>query len=56
VNVEMKDLDLVLMLRVNDDDAVKKKMMKMVVGVVMDKNMFAVVVVHWDKEILVAVV
>jgi len=43
---------------VNDDDEVKQMKMRKVEVVVMDKNMFAVVmvVVHWDKEILVVVV
>jgi hypothetical protein len=43
---------------VNDDDEVKQMKMRKVEVVVMDKNMFVVVmvVVHWDKEILVVVV
>jgi hypothetical protein len=44
---------------VNDDDEVKPMKMMMVEVEVMGKNMFAVVVlvvVHWNKEILVVVV
>lgn len=53
------------MSKVDDDDEVKplNRMLKVVeeeeAGVVMDKNMFVVVVelvVHWDREILVVVV